>query len=336
METVYTFDDVALVPKFNNIKSRKDPSLETWLTKETCLGIPIVCANMDTTIGDSMADELIKKGSIPIFHRFTTFEEQKRWVLKYKDICFISCGLTNLDETLELLDSGARGVCIDIAHGHSEGMIKLIKRIKDSRPNKEVIAGNVCTSIAVQDLYNAGADAIKCGVGPGSCCTTRMVTGFGIPQFSAIRNCAEVAKRLKIPLIADGGIRNSRDVVLALAAGASSVMIGGLFAKTDESAAPKIEKDGKKYSIYRGQASKEFKEEYYGESKSKTVAEGVSFSVECSGPVEKLLDFLCGGVKSGLTYGGAKDIEELQRKAEFVLVTRNYLTESNPRLQISK
>lgn len=331
-----TFDDVALVPQFNNVESRTQPSLETWLSKSSKIGIPVLCANMDTTIEDEMADLLIKNGSIPIFHRFITLEKQKEWVKKYQNNCYISCGVNHFENIVELLELGARGVCIDIAHGHSEVMINLIKRIKSRFPDKEVIAGNVCSSTAVHDLYNAGADAIKCGVGPGSCCTTRMVTGFGVPQFTAILNCAKAAKKLKIPLIADGGIRNSRDMVLALAAGASTVMIGGLFSKTIESPSELFEKDGKQFKKYRGQASKDFQDDFYGKVKSGTVPEGVSFEVECSGSAQDLLDNLCGGLRSGLTYGGSKSIKELQNKAEFVRVTRNYLTESNPRTQVSK
>jgi IMP dehydrogenase len=331
-----TFDDVALVPQFNNVESRTQPSLETWLSKTTKIGIPILCANMDTTIGEEMADLLIKNGSLPIFHRFTSLEQQKKWVNKYKSNCYISCGVNNFENIEQLLELGARGVCIDIAHGHSEVMIKLIKKIKNQFPEKEVIAGNVCTATAVHDLYNAGADAIKCGVGPGSCCTTRMVTGFGVPQFSAILNCSKAAKKLKIPLIADGGIRNSRDMILALAAGASTVMMGGLFSKTIESPSEVIEKDGLIFKKYRGQASKDFQDDYYGQVKNGTVPEGVSFEVECSGSAKELIDEFCGGLRSGLTYGGSKSINELHNKAEFVHVTRNYLTESKPRTKISK
>src|SRR6202035_1032012 len=151
--------------------------------------------------------------------------------------------ILKIDETRMLLDLGAAGVCIDVAHGHSDKMIQFIRELKRTHPDKEVIAGNVCTPMAYHDLVNAGADAVKVGVGPGAACTTRMVTGFGVPQFSAIMECAKVAEKLRIPLIADGGIRDSRDVVLALAAGASSVMIGKLFALTKESAAPKRKLD---------------------------------------------------------------------------------------------
>ena len=153
MEKAYTFDDVALVPQYNNIQSRNDPELNTWITKKTKINIPLICANMDTTIGDEMADILIKNGSMPIFHRFIDIETQKKWVIKYKDNCYISCGLNDLNNTLELLALGARGVCIDIAHGHSSVMVNLIKQIKKVCPEKEVIAGNVCTPTAVHDLY---------------------------------------------------------------------------------------------------------------------------------------------------------------------------------------
>jgi len=187
------------------------------------------------------------------------------------------------------------------------------------------------TPIAYQDLANAGADAIKVGIGPGAACTTRMVTGFGIPQFSAIYECAKIAQKLRVPLIADGGIRSSRDMVLALAAGANSVMIGKLFALCKESAAEKKVVENKMYAKYRGQASEDFQTEFYGGLKEKTVAEGVDFWTPVEKSAQDLIDEFLGGVRSGMTYGGARNIKELQRKAEFVRVTSNYLSESKPR-----
>ena len=174
---------------------------------------------------------------------------------------FISCGIQmqKLDEVRKLLDQGAGGICVDVAHGHSDRMFRLIEEIKKKHPDKDVIAGNVCTAMAYHDLVNAGADAVKVGVGPGAACTTRMVTGFGVPQFSAIYECAQIAEKLRIPLIADGGIRDSRDVVLALAAGASTVMIGKLFALTKESAAPKREGGGIAEPSIEGKQAKTFK-----------------------------------------------------------------------------
>lgn len=334
MREALTYDDVALVPQFNNIPSRTEPSLETWLTKQLKISIPILASNMDTVIGHEMADILLAQGSMPIFHRFTPFEEQIQWVKHYKEKTFISCGIQKLDETRKLLDLGAAGVCIDVAHGHSDRMFRHIQELKKTHPDKQIIAGNVCTAMAYHDLVNAGADAVKVGVGPGAACTTRMVTGFGVPQFSAVADCARIADKLRVPLIADGGIRTSRDIVLALAAGASSVMIGKMFAMTKESAAQKRKSDKCPSGLeakFRGQASEDFQNEFYGGLKAKTVAEGIDFWGPVTGSVEDLLTKFLGGIRSGMTYGGARNIKELQRKAEFVQVTNSYIYESKPR-----
>lgn len=326
-----TFDDVALVPQYNNVESRAIPSLDTWLTKNTEMRIPIVAANMDTVIGAELAEVLVKYGSIPLFHRFTIKEQILGWILKYPN-SFISIGLgkddlAKLDKILDVVK--IKGLVLDIAHGHDSRVKNLIETLKVCHPYLEIIAGNVCTTQGYADLVNAGADAVKVGVGPGAACTTRMVTGFGVPQFTAVYEIGQLAKKLRVPIIADGGIRNSRDIVLALAAGASSVMIGKLFAQTDEGAGEKVGRNGK---VYRGQASREFQEEYFGEMKAGTVAEGKAGTLESTGPASKLLDTLLGGLRSALTYGGAKDIKELQRKAEFMRVTANYGGESGTRL----
>lgn len=334
MRKAYTYDDIALVPQYNNVPSRTEPNLHSWLTKEQKLDIPLLCANMDTTICEELADILLEYGTIPIYHRFTSLEQQRKWVKKYREKTFISCGIQKLSETKELLDLGAKGVCIDVAHGHSEKMIHFISSIKNTHPHCQIIAGNVCTPMAYHDLVNAGADAVKVGVGPGAACTTRMVTGFGVPQFTAVRDCAKIAEKLRVPLIADGGIRNSRDVVLALAAGASTVMIGKLFALTNESAAKKREASHITSGLeakYRGQASHDFQKDFYGGLKEKTVAEGIDFWAPVLGSAKDLIDRLLGGIRSGLTYGGARSIKELQRKAEFVEVSPAYMIESNTR-----
>jgi len=339
MREALTWDDVALVPQYNNVPSRTVPDLSSWLTKNKKVGMPLVPANMDTVIGEKLADIIVKNNGVPIFHRFTSFDQQLSWVMKYRNNCFVSCGLSEEDfKRLDTLLFHASGVCIDVAHGHSDRMLDFIRKVKSAYPDKEVIAGNVCSAFAYQDLVNAGADAVKVGVGPGAACTTRMVTGFGVPQFTAIRDCALVAEKLRVPIIADGGIRNSRDVVLALAAGASTVMVGKLFALTEESAAEKTCNmhldNGLPTGIiakFRGQASKDFQAEYYGGLKEKTVAEGVAFWGRVSGSAQALIDELLGGLRSGLTYGGAKSIKELQRKAEFVRVTSSYMAESQPR-----
>lgn len=334
MREGYTFDDIALVPQFNNIPSRAEPILDSWLTKKQKMHMPLIASNMDSVISIELAEVLIKNGSIPIFHRFTSFENQVKFLKKFPNKIFISSGIKKetIDETRKLLDLGALGVCIDVAHGHSDMMMSYIEELKKKHPDTEIIAGNVCTAVAYHDLVNAGADAVKVGIGPGAICTTRMITGFGVPQFTAIKECAQIAAKLRVPLIADGGIRTSRDVVLALAAGASSVMIGKLFALTKESAAPKREKNDKIEAKYRGQASEDFQKEYFGCLKEKTTAEGVNFWAKIIGPAQKLIDELLGGIRSGLTYGGAKSIKELQRKAEFIKVTASYIIESMPRV----
>jgi len=327
----FTFDDVALVPQFNNVPSRTEPSLETWLTKNLKIQMPLLCSNMDTVISEELAEIILEYGSMPIFHRFAPHEVLEKWVKKYQEKTYISTGIQKIEETRRLLDLGAKGVCIDVAHGHSDKMFRFIQELKRSHPDREVIAGNVCTAMAYHDLVNAGADAVKVGVGPGAACTTRMVTGFGMPQFTAVYECAKMAEKLRVPVIADGGMRSSRDVVLALAAGASSVMIGKLFAMTKESAAPKRQGKHGMEAKFRGQASEDFQTDFYGGLKSKTVAEGIDFWGTVTGSARELIETLLGGLRSGLTYGGARSIKELQRKAEFIEVSVNYMQESKPR-----
>ena len=348
MKIGLTFDDVCLVPVYNNVESRTEPNTSTMLTRETRMDIPIVASNMDTVICPRLADVLIKAGSVPIFHRFTTFEEKVAWLNAYPG-AFISCGIRTGDlvEIEKLLEeTSAGGVCFDIAHGHDSRLLEAISKLKTTYPELEVIAGNVCTADGYRDLVNAGATAVKVGIGPGAACTTRKVTGFGVPQFTAIQEIAAVKKKLLVPIISDGGIRGSSDIVKALAAGADSVMIGKLFALTEESAAPKqdvirqnVNPDGSLVRIggdymrakYRGQASADFQEDYFGATKDGTVPEGEAFWAPVSGPAIDLIQKLLAGLRSGMTYGGARTIPELQRKAEFVRVTATYEAESSPR-----
>ena len=348
MDLGLTFDDVALVPQFNNVPSRTEPDLSTWLTKDLKVSMPLVPANMDTVIGSELARIILGNGGIPIFHRFASSEEQIAWVQQCAGMAFISCGIKEDSEVVEIIEKAQPlGICIDVAHGHSQKMFQILELLKTRFPTLQIIAGNICTAMAYQDLVNAGADAVKVGIGPGAACTTRLVTGFGVPQFTAIYECAKIAQKLRVPIIADGGIRNSRDLVLALAAGASTAMLGKLFALTTESAAEKQEQTliptapgGRQITgapftrfiaKYRGQASEDFQKEFYGGLKEKTVAEGTDFWAPVSGSAQQLIDTLLGGLRSGLTYGGARNIKELQRKAEFIRVTSHYGSESNPR-----
>ena len=334
MRRTYTFDEVALVPQFNNIPSRTEPDLSSWMTRNRRIEVPLVAANMDSVVNEALAEVLLANGTLPIYHRFTDFEGQRLWVKQFASRTYISCGMREIEQVRELLELGAIGACVDIAHGHSDQMMRFVEQLKRSHPDKEIIAGNVCTPMAYHDLVNAGADAVKVGIGPGAACTTRMVTGFGVPQFTAVQDCAAVADKLRVPLIADGGIRSSRDIVLALAAGASSVMIGKLFALTNESAAEKRAMDGDETRLeskYRGHASEDFQNDFYGGLKRNTVAEGVDFWAPVSGDAQECIDTLLGGLRSGMTYGGARNLKELQRKAEFVAVGAAYTSESKPR-----
>ena len=347
MKQGLTFDDVALSPVFNNIESRTEPNTSTQLTTNITMAIPLLASNMDTVIGPELAKVLVETGSVPIFHRFAKFEQKVAWINAFPT-SFMSCGIRQGDlvEIEKLLEETAlKGVCFDIAHGHDMRLLKTITTIKNKYPELEVIAGNVCTPDGYRDLVTAGATAVKVGIGPGAACTTRKVTGFGFPQFTAIQEIAAVKKKLLVPIIADGGIRGSADIVKALAAGADSVMLGKLFALTNESAAvkrydkklmmmpggPREYDDGPLLAKYRGQASADFQEEYFGATKDGTVPEGEAFWAPVSGPAIDLIQKLLAGLRSGMTYGGARSIRELQRKAEFIQVTGNYEAESSPR-----
>jgi len=327
-----TYDDVCLVPQFNNIPSRTEPTLKTWLTTKTEVEMPLIPANMDTVIGDDLADIIIENGGCPIFHRFTTLEQQLEWAKKYGDRCFISCGLNDLDSTVKILtETDCRGVCIDIAHAHSESMKNFMIELRKNIGDKEIIAGNVCTPMGYQDLVNWGADSVKVGIGAGAICSTRIVTGFGVSQFSAVYECSQIAKKLRVPIIADGGIRGSNDIAKALAGGASTIMAGGIFANTFESSAPKFDYEGETYMKYRGQASADFQKDFYGGVKKGTVPEGVDFKKKVTKSAQQIIDEMNGGLRSSFTYGGARNIKEFQRKAEFRTVRTSYNIESNPR-----
>lgn len=334
--TSLTYQDVSLVPQFSNIESRLDTDLTTKLTRNITMTMPLIPANMDTVICPELGKIIVEKGGIPIYHRFCTQEEQKDFVKQMNGKCFVSCGLQKdeIQRVGELLELGALGVCIDVAHGHCQRMIDMIKALKQKYPRKDVIAGNICSNEAYIDLVNAGADAVKVGVGSGSICTTRMVTGHGVPTFSAIYNCRDLVKKYGVPLIADGGITYNRDAVLALAAGASSVMMGSLFAKCNESAGDKFEKDGKIMKKYRGQASSDFQKDYYGKVKKGTAPEGVAGYVECLYSAEDFIDEFCGGVRSALTYTGVRTIPDFQEKSKFIKThsTGAYMMESRSRI----
>lgn len=245
-----------------------------------------------------------------------------------------------LERTEALLEAGADTIIVDIAHGHSNNAINSVNMIKKAFPNCELIAGNVATGEGTRDLIKAGVDAVKVGVGSGSICITRVVTGSGVPQLTAVLNSIKVANEFDIPVISDGGIRNSGDVIKALAAGASSVMVGSIFGGTDESPGKTVVRHGKKFKMYRGMASfyaslgRKYREEgsdvVDSEDPNDYVPEGVEAMVPYKGSVTEIIRQLVGGVRSGLSYCGAKDIVEMQKNAEFIKITPAGYIESQP------
>lgn len=226
-------------------------------------------------------------------------------------------------------------IVVDTAHGHSEGVMEAVRTIKSKYPDLQLIAGNVATGEATLDLIKAGVDAVKVGIGPGSICTTRVVTGIGVPQITAIMNCAEVAKAYDIPIIADGGIKYSGDVTKAIAVGANVVMIGSLFAGTSESPGEEELYEGRRFKVYRGMGSLAAmaagsKDRYFQEGSKKLVPEGVEGRVPYRGPLGDVAYQLIGGLRSGMGYVGAHNIKELQEKARLVKITGAGLIENHP------
>lgn len=331
-EVGLTFDDVILVPRLSSIDSRFNGEIDLstnlipWAKPALILKYPIISANMDTVTGGTMAEAMHQYGGLGIVHRFLSVEDHIRELRKITGprVACIGVGNSSRERLTWLTHSNLKAVLIDIAHGHCQAMIDQIKWVKDTYPDIRVIAGNVATQEGCIDLINAGADSIKCGVGPGSLCTTRIQTGNGIPQLTAIADCAEVIMSVNRPvsLIADGGIRSSGDIIKALAAGADAVMVGSLLAGTNETPGESqpmsfFGPDGRG-KIYRGMASKAAQKSWKGYTSS---IEGESKSVPCRGPVADVLEDLKAGLLSGMSYQNARNISELQAHCEFVRQT---------------
>jgi IMP dehydrogenase len=325
-----TFDDVLLVPSKSDIRSRKDPQLETRLTKKRKIKIPIVSANMDTITEASMAIAMNELGGVGILHRFMNTEMQAEEVAKVKaagcEIVAASVGVgeESKDRAKALVKAGANVLTIDIAHGHSVQMIEMMKWLKDSFPQVELIAGNMAMPDAAYDLIQAGADAIKVGIGPGSMCTTRIITGCGVPQLTAIALCVEIAREHNVPVIGDGGLRASGDIFKALAAGAETVMVGSMLSGTIETPGEIIH--GRK--SYRGMASRKAQDSWRGGIPEGMAPEGESTSVAIKGHVKDVILEACGGIRSGMSYINAHTITEISEKARFIEMSGNGIRES--------
>jgi len=333
MKEYFTFDDVLLVPRRSRVFSRKDVSLCSNFSRNIVLDLPIVSANMDTVTESKMAIAMAKAGGIGVIHRFLTIEGQTEEVARVKKQNLLVGAAIGVKDAVEraqaVIDAGADVLVVDIAHGHNERAINTIKILKKKFKNIDVVGGNVATKLGVLDLIRAGADAVKVGIGPGSACTTRIVTGVGVPQLSAIMEAVTIANKFKIPIIADGGIKNSGDMCKALAAGASTVMIGNLFAGTEESPGEHILEDGQTFKFYRGMASRGVSVQTDGFYR---VPEGEAGKVAYKGMVNGVLNDLSSGLRSSMSYLGAKNLKEFHKNTEFIKVSSHTFKESHSRL----
>ena len=325
-----TFDDVLIMPNKSEVRSRRDPDLKSRLTKTKFISTPIISANMDTVTESKMAIAMNKMGGLGVLHRFMNIDQQVAEIIKVKEagaeIISASIGVNaDFKERAEaVVRAGVNLMTIDIAHGHSIQMMETLKWLKDKFSNLEVIAGNLATPDAAVDLIEAGADAIKVGIGPGSMCTTRIITGCGVPQLTAIALCAEAAEPYGVPIIADGGIRTSGDMVKAFCAGASTIMLGSMLSGTMETPGDIV--NGKKQ--YRGMASKKAQVSWRGDMPSGMAPEGESTFVTVKGHVEDVILELTGGIRSGMTYLNATTIEDMKLRALFMEMSSNGIRES--------
>ena len=337
-----TFEDVLLVPQESNI-SPADVSLETQLTKNIRLRLPLLSAAMDTVTENAMAIALGKEGGIGVLHRNCTTEKQAAMVRKVKRehvLVGAAIGPHDILRAKALHKAGADVLFIDCAHAHKPSILKDAKKIKKEIAAQLVI-GNIATPSAAR-FFLPVADALKVGIGPGSICTTRVVSGVGVPQLTAIMEIAKVAKKANIPVIGDGGIRSSGDVVKALAGGAQNVMLGSLLAGTKQAPGKIITIQGKKFKAYRGMGSLgvlnngKSTDRYGHKETGKFMPEGVEALTPFKGNAADVVSEIMGGVKSGMGYVGAKDIAALQKKAKFVRITEAGKIESRPHSVILK
>ena len=343
METIkesLTFDDVLLLPRYSNVlPSQTDISLE--LTKKIKLKVPFLSSAMDTVTEAKMAIAIAKAGGIGVIHRNLNIKKQTdeiALVKKKKLLVGAAVGTSedDLKRAKSLIDFGCDLIIIDTAHGHSEKVLNTLSKLKKIRGTVPICVGNIATGEAAKKLYDSGADIIKVGIGPGSICTTRMVAGIGVPQISAIKEVKQVLKNKKIKIISDGGIKFSGDLAKALAAGADAIMMGSIFAGTDESPGKKFKIKGKIYKQYRGMgsigamssgsANRYFQKKF--KDKSKFVPEGVEGRVEYKGNVSKIIYQLQGGLRSSMGYIGAKNLNQIKKNAKFIKITKAGFYES--------
>jgi IMP dehydrogenase len=331
----FTYDDILMVPSYSHWESRKVVDISVRCkTGKLSLDLPLMTANMDSITEVDMANFIGAKGGIGVLHRYMSIEDNITMFRECRHPAFVSVGCTekDLERAEALRDTGAEFFCVDVAHAHAKYIGRTLKQVREMiGDNACIMAGNVATYAGADYLASCGADLVKVGIGGGSVCTTRIKTGFGVPNLTAIKNCARVDRSV----IADGGIRYAGDIVKALAFGADFVMVGSMLAGTRPTPGPVINKKSHagediKVKIYRGMASSDVQKDYHGGVAEWKTAEGVSTEVPYREDEDEIIADIIGGLRSGLTYGGAATIRELQRKLDYIEITPAGRTESLP------
>ena len=342
-----TYDDVLLLPDESDVIP-SEVETKTRLTRNIDIAVPVLSSAMDTVTEARMAIAMAKAGGIGIIHRNLSIDDQVKNVIEAKKSGIVGAAVGVGDDGFArasaLIEAGVDVVVVDTAHGHHRAVLDAVARIRKAFPSIEIIGGNVATRAGAQALINAGVDAVKVGVGPGSICTTRVVAGVGVPQVTAIMEAHKACVKAGIPLIADGGLQYSGDIVKAIVAGADSVMLGSLLAGTEESPGEVIEINGLKYKGYRGMGSlgamqsrgeqKSYSKDRYMQddvlAEDKLVPEGIEGKVAARGPVATVVHQLVGGLRSGMGYAGAPTIADLQKNGRLIQITAAGLQESHP------
>lgn len=355
-----TFDDVLLIPAESHVLPN-EVDLSTQLAPNLKLNIPLISAGMDTVTEGKMAAAMAKMGGLGVIHKNLSIEaqadevklaknseigpEDKHAAVDANGKLLVAAAVGVTSDTFEraeaLFEAGADAIVIDTAHGHSAGVLRKIKEIRDHFPEKTLIAGNVATAEGTRALFEAGVDVVKVGIGPGSICTTRVVAGVGVPQLTAVYDAADVAREFGKPIIADGGIKYSGDVVKALAAGGNAVMLGSMLSGTEEAPGDVQQgSDGRLVKSYRGMGSVGAMAQQHGSSDryfqggvneaNKLVPEGIEAVVSYKGTVRNVVYQILGGLRSGMGYCGAENIQKLIDTAQFVRISNAGLRESHP------
>ena len=333
MNEALTYEDVLLVPQYSDIKSRSEINIGASLPSpyaEVQFSLPIIASPMDTISESKMAIAMWQEGAFAVIHRYNSIEEQcaiMDQVLFANANAAAAIGTSGdyLERAHALVGAGARILCVDVAHGHHVLMKEALVTLRQVFGDRvHIMAGNIATLEGYNDLVDWGADSVRCNIGGGSICSTRIQTGHGVPGLHTILDCAKSDRNA--PIIADGGIRSAGDIVKALAAGADFVMLGSLLAGTDETPCNVINTRNGKFKSYRGMASKDAQIEWRARTSS---LEGIATTVPCKGPVGAVLEDLGRGIRSGFSYSGARNLRELQERGRFIKQTSSGQIESS-------